>query len=185
MVSMAGAALFLPFLPMLPTQVLLNNLLYDLSEVGVPFDRVDPETVSRPIRWDLGLIKRVMLILGPLSSLFDFFTFWALLTLFGGNEQIFQSGWFVESLATQTLVVLVIRTHRRPWKSRPHILLASLSIGVALAGVLIPFTPLGTLFGLVPLPPLFYALLVATVAVYLASVEFVKRAIYAQTARVS
>ncbi|WP_026868210.1 magnesium-translocating P-type ATPase [Hyphomicrobium zavarzinii] len=185
MVSMAGAALFLPFLPMLPTQVLLNNLLYDLSEVGVPFDRVDPETVLRPIRWDLGLIKRVMLILGPLSSLFDFFTFWALLTLFGGNEQIFQSGWFVESLATQTLVVLVIRTHRRPWKSRPHILLASLSIGVALAGVLIPFTPLGTLFGLVPLPPLFYALLVATVAVYLASVEFVKRAIYAQTARVS
>lgn len=185
MVSMAGAALFLPFLPMLPTQVLINNLLYDLSEVGVPFDRVDPETVSRPIRWDLGLIKRVMLILGPLSSLFDFFTFWALLTLFGGNEQIFQSGWFVESLATQTLVVLVIRTHRRPWKSRPHILLASLSIGVALAGVLIPFTPLGTLFGLVPLPPLFYALLVATVAVYLASVEFVKRAIYAQTARVS
>ncbi|MBL8847086.1 MAG: magnesium-translocating P-type ATPase [Hyphomicrobium zavarzinii] len=185
MVSMAGAALFLPFLPMLPTQVLLNNLLYDLSEVGVPFDRVDPETVSRPIRWDLGLIKRVMLILGPLSSLFDFFTFWALLKLFGGNEQIFQSGWFVESLATQTLVVLVIRTHRRPWKSRPHILLASLSIGVALAGVLIPFTPLGTLFGLVPLPPLFYALLVATVAVYLASVEFVKRAIYAQTARVS
>lgn len=178
MVSMAGAALFLPFLPMLPTQVLLNNLLYDLSEVGVPFDKVDPETVARPIRWNLALIKRFMVILGPLSSVFDFFTFWALLTLFGASEQIFQSGWFVESLATQTLVVLVIRTRRRPWKSRPHALLAGLSLGVAVAGVLIPFTPLGTLFGLQSLPPLYYALLVGTVVAYLASVELVKRAIY-------
>lgn len=178
MVSMAGAALFLPFLPMLPTQVLLNNLLYDFSEVGVPFDRVDPETVARPIRWDLGVIKRFMLILGPLSSVFDFFTFWALLTLFGANEQIFQSGWFVESLATQTLVVLVIRTRRRPWKSRPHPLLAALSLGVAGAGVLLPFTPLGALFDLQPLPPLYYAFLVATVAAYLAAVELAKQAIY-------
>ncbi len=91
MVSMAGAALFLPFLPMLPMQVLLNNLLYDLSEAGVPFDNVDPETVKRPMRWDLGLIKRFMLVLGPLSSLFDFSLFWALLTLFNANEAIFQN----------------------------------------------------------------------------------------------
>jgi Mg2+-importing ATPase len=181
MVSMAGAALFLPFLPMLPTQVLLNNLLYDFSEVGVPFDRVDPETVAQPIRWDLGIIKRFMLVLGPLSSVFDFFTFWALLSLFEANEQIFQSGWFVESLATQTLVVLVIRTRRRPWESRPHPLLAGLSLGVAGAGVLLPFTPLGALFGLRPLPPLYYALLVGTVAVYLAAVELAKQAIYARS----
>lgn len=179
MVSMAGAALVLPFLPMLPTQVLLNNLLYDVSEVGVPFDTVDPETVARPIHWDLGVIKRFMLILGPLSSVFDFFTFWALMTLFGADEKIFQSGWFAESLATQTLVVLVIRTRRRSWKSRPHQLLAGLSVGIAVAGVLLPFTPLGALFGLHPLPPLFYVFLVATVVVYLAAVELAKHAIYA------
>ena len=101
-----------------------------------------------------------------------------MLTLFGANEQIFQSGWFVESLATQTLVVLVIRTRRRAWKSRPHPLLAALSLGVAGAGVLLPFTPLGALFGLQPLPPLYYAFLVATVAAYLAAVELVKQAIY-------
>lgn len=183
MVSMAGAALFLPFLPMLPTQVLLNNLLYDISEIGVPFDRVDPEAVPRPLRWDLGVIKRFMLILGPLSSIFDFFTFWALLTLLNASEPVFQSGWFAESLATQTLVVLVIRTRRRPWKSRPHRLLAVLSIGVAAAGVLLPFTPLGALFGLVPLPPVFYLLLAATVAAYLVSVEFVKQEVYRRTAK--
>jgi len=185
MISMAGAAVVLPFLPMLPTQVLLNNLLYDCSEVGVPFDRVDPETVSRPVRWDLGVIKRFMLILGPLSSVFDFFTFWALLNILGADEKMFQSGWFMESLATQTLVVLVIRTRRRPWQSRPHALLAWLSIGVAAAGILIPFTPLGGLFALEPLPPLYYALLLGTVAAYLASVELVKKAIYRRRLSVS
>ncbi len=178
MMSMAGAAVLLPFLPMLPTQVLLNNLLYDLSEIGVPFDRVDPETVSRPLRWDLGIIKRFMLILGPLSSVFDFLTFWVLLTMFGASEQMFQSGWFMESLATQTLVVLVIRTRRRPWQSQPHPMLMALSIGVAAAGVLLPFTPLGAPFRLEPLPPLFYLLLVVTVAAYLVSVEFVKQWVY-------
>jgi P-type Mg2+ transporter len=178
MVSMAGAALFLPFLPMLPMQVLLNNLLYDLSEAGVPFDNVDPETVKRPMRWDLGLIKRFMLVLGPLSSLFDFFVFWALLILFNANEAIFQTGWFVESLATQTLVVLVIRTRRRPWNSRPHGLLAGLSIGAAVAGMVLPWTPFGALFGLRELPPLFYLLLVGILAVYLASVEFTKQALF-------
>lgn len=178
MVSMAGAALFLPFLPMLPMQVLLNNLLYDLSEAGVPFDNVDPETVKWPMRWDLGLIKRFMLVLGPLSSLFDFSVFWALLTLFNANEAIFQTGWFVESLATQILVVLVIRTRRRPWNSRPHGLLAGLSIGAAVAGMVLPWTPFGALFGLRELPALFYLLLVGILAVYLASVEFTKQALF-------
>ena len=101
MFSMAGAALFLPFLPMLPTQVLLNNLLYDVSEIGVPFDNVDAEALRRPVRWNIKFIERFMLVLGPVSSLFDFLTFFALLSLFGAGEAMFQTGWFIESLATQ------------------------------------------------------------------------------------
>jgi Mg2+-importing ATPase len=181
MVSMAGAALFLPFLPMLPTQVLLNNLLYDLSEVGVPFDDVDPETVARPVRWDMRAIQRFMLYLGPLSSLFDFLTFWMLLRLLGADEQMFQTGWFIESLATQSLVVLVIRTRRRPWLSRPHALLAGLSVGVAAVGAVLPLTPLGALFGFEAPPAVFYAVLAVTVLSYLALVEVVKHAVYRRT----
>ena len=110
MFSMAGAALFLPFLPMLPVQVLLNNLLYDVSEMGVPFDRVDASALARPVRWSTTLIERFMLVFGPVSSLFDFLTFFVLLRLFGADAAQFQTGWFVESLATQALVVFVIRT---------------------------------------------------------------------------
>ena len=113
MFSMAGAALFLPFLPMLPTQVLLNNLLYDLSEVGVPFDNVDPEALEKPVHWDIRLVERFMLVLGPVSSLFDFLTFFALIQLFGAGEAMFQTGWFIESLATQ------IFSHLRHQDARP------------------------------------------------------------------
>jgi Mg2+-importing ATPase len=178
MFSMAGAALFLPFLPMLPTQVLLNNLLYDVSEVGVPFDNVDVDALRRPMRWDTAFIERFMLVLGPVSSLFDFLTFFALITLFGAGAAMFQTGWFIESLATQSLVIFIIRTRRRPWQSRPHALLAVLSIGVVAVGVLIPVTPLGALLGFVPPPLGFYLFLVAAVAGYLALVEVVKRAFY-------
>ena len=175
MFSMAGAALFLPFLPMLPTQVLLNNLLYDVSEVGVPFDTVDAEALQRPVHWDLKLVERFMLILGPVSSLFDFLTFYALIHLFGAGERLFQTGWFIESLATQSLVIFVIRTRGLPWKTRPHPLLASLSIGVVAIGILIPLTPLGPLFGFVVPPPAFYLFLAVTVCAYLLLVEAVKR----------
>ena len=96
MFSMAGAALFLPFLPMLPIQVLLNNLLYDVSEIAIPFDRVDPEATARPVTWDVKLIERFMLVFGPVSSVFDFLTFYALLHLFGAGEALFQTGWFIE-----------------------------------------------------------------------------------------
>src|SRR4029079_866750 len=128
MFSMAGAALILPFLPMLPTQVLLNNLLYDMSEAGIPLDHVEPQAVARPTRWDLRLIQRFMVVLGPVSSLFDFLTFFALLHLFKANEALFQTGWFVESLATQVLVIFVIRTRGRPWHSRPHPALVGLTL---------------------------------------------------------
>jgi Mg2+-importing ATPase len=178
MFSMAGAALFLPFLPMLPTQVLLNNLLYDVSEVGVPFDNVDPEALRRPVRWNVKFIERFMLVLGPISSLFDFLTFFALLWLFGAGEPMFQTGWFIESLATQSLVIFVIRTRGPPWRSWPHPLLTCLTLGAVLVGLLIPLTPLGSLIGFVEPPAGFYLFLVGAVAVYLLLVELVKRRLY-------
>jgi P-type Mg2+ transporter len=175
MFSMAGASLFLPFLPMLPTQVLLNNLLYDLSEIGVPFDSVDEESLQRPVHWNVRHIERFMLLLGPVSSAFDFLTFWALISLFGANAATFQTGWFIESLATQSLVIFVIRTRGLPWRSRPHPILTALTVGVVMAGLLIVLTPMGGIFGFVPLPPSFYLFLLATVVTYLGLVEAAKR----------
>ncbi|HXE03278.1 MAG TPA: cation transporting ATPase C-terminal domain-containing protein, partial [Methyloceanibacter sp.] len=183
MFSMAGAALFLPYLPMLPTQVLLNNLLYDVSEVGVPFDHVDAEALRKPVRWNIKFIERVMLVLGPVSSLFDFLTFFALLWLFGASEPMFQTGWFIESLATQSLVIFVIRTRKAPWRSFPHPLLTALTIGVVLVGLLIPLTPLGPVFGFV-VPPLgYYLFLAVAVTGYLLLVEVVKRLLYRPSVR--
>ncbi len=178
MFSMAGAALFLPFLPMLPTQVLLNNLLYDFSEVGVPFDNVDEETLQRPAHWDFKFIERFMLVLGPVSSLFDFFTFYALIALFGASEAMFQTGWFIKSLATQSLVIFIIRTKRRPWRSRPNAVLSALSLGVVLVGLIIPLTPIGTWFHFVAPPPAFFVFLIVAVAAYLALTEVVKQAFF-------
>ena len=182
MFSMAGAALFLPFLPMLPIQVLLNNLLYDLSQTAIPFDRVDKEATERPTRWDLGLIQRFMLVFGPVSSLFDFLTFYALLHLFGAGQAMFQTGWFVESLATQVLVILAIRTKRPLFRSAPHPLLAGMACGVVALGLLLPFTAPGRWFGFVPLPPLFFVYLLLAILAYLALVEGAKRAFYRRNA---
>jgi Mg2+-importing ATPase len=175
MMSMAGAALILPFLPMRPVQVLLNNLLYDLSELGLPFDRVDEEALRHPVRWDLGRIVRFMLVLGPISSLFDFLTFGALLVLFACDEKAFQTGWFVESLLTQVLVIFVIRTGGAPWANRPHPLLSALSLGIAALAAILPFAGLGPLLGLTPLPASFYLVLAVIVPTYLAIVEIAKR----------
>lgn len=175
MFSMAGAALFLPFLPMLPVQVLLNNLLYDASEAGIPFDRVEEEALTRPVHWNLPLILRFMLVLGPVSSLFDFLTFYVLLHLLHAHEALFQTGWFIESLATQVLVIFVIRTPRAPWRGRPHPLLAGLAVSTAALAALLPLTPLGGLFGLVAPPPAFYLFLVGAIVVYLMLAEGVKR----------
>jgi Mg2+-importing ATPase len=183
MFSMAGAALFLPFLPMLPPQVLLNNLLYDVSEVGVPFDNVDEEALKQPVRWDIRVIERFMLVLGPVSSLFDFLTFYALLALFGAGQAMFQTGWFIESLATQCLVIFIIRTRGLPWASRPHPLLTALTLGAVAVGLLIPLTPLAQPLGFVQPPPGFYAFLAVTVAAYLLVVELVKRHLYRRLVR--
>jgi Mg2+-importing ATPase len=178
MFSMAAASLFLPFLPMLPVQVLLNNLLYDGSEIALPFDTVDDETVARPVRWNLAFVRHFMVWVGPVSSIFDFLTFVVLLAVFGASEAAFHTGWFIESLATQILVVFVIRTRRHVLASRPHaslVVLGALFLGLGLA---LPYTPLGAWFGFVPPSPAFLAFLALMTAAYLACAEAAKRAVY-------
>jgi Mg2+-importing ATPase len=178
MFSMASASLFLPFLPMLPTQILLNNMLYDVSEVPIPFDEVDVEETRQPRVLDLDFIRNFMLVIGPISSLFDFLTFYILLHVFGAGEKLFQTGWFVESLCTQVLVIFIIRTRRNPLKSRPAPLLTAASLGVVSLAVLLPFTSIGTYFGFVRLPADFFIFLGAMVMAYLLVVELSKRAFY-------
>ena len=174
MFSMAGAALFLPFLPMLPIQILLNNLLYDVSEIAIPFDSVDPEAMAQPVTWDVRLIERFMLVFGPISSIFDFLTFYALLHLFGAGAALFQTGWFIESITTQVLVVFAIRTRRRFYQSRPHKFLVITALGAVVVAVALPFSPVGHWFGFVTPPPLFFAYLIGATAMYLALVEAMK-----------
>jgi P-type Mg2+ transporter len=178
MFSMAGASLILPFLPMLPVQVLLNNLLYDCSELPIPLDEVDDEATARPEHWDMGFIRNFMLVLGPISSVFDFLTFGLLLLVFHADEALFQTGWFIESLATQVLVIFVLRTRRNPFHSRPHPLLAITSVSVVGAAVLLPFTPLGLWFGFVPPSAPFLAAIGGLVVSYLLLAQMVKFAFY-------
>jgi Mg2+-importing ATPase len=149
MFSMAGATLILPFLPMLPVQILLNNLLYAVSEMPIPLDEVDREITKRPEHWDMRFIRDFMLVMGPVSSIFDYLTFGLLLLVFHANEAAFQTGWFIESLATQVLVIFVLRTRRNPLRSHPHRLLAATSLAIVAIAVLLPFTPLGAWFGFV------------------------------------
>ncbi len=175
MFSMAGASVFLPFLPMLPTQILLNNFLYDLAQVTIPSDNVDPAYVRKPQRWDIGLIRNFMVLIGPISSIYDFLTFYILLRIFHASEAFFHTGWFVESLATQTLVVFVIRTATNPWSSRPSRALTITVLTVVAAGLAIPFSPLAEPLGFIPLPAEFYVFLVLFVGTYLVLVELVKR----------
>jgi len=178
MLSMAAASVFLPFLPMLPLQILINNFLYDVSQVTIPSDRVDETYMQKPKRWNIAFIRRYMLLLGPLSSAFDFLTFAVMLGVFRADEALFRTGWFVESLATQTLVIFVIRTADRPWQSRPSRALALGVTGCAVVGAVLPFTPVGPWIGFVPLPLPFFAVLIAMVVAYLALVEVVKRWFY-------
>lgn len=175
MLSMAVASLALPFLPMLPAQVLLNNFLYDLSQITIPTDRVDERLVRRPRRWDMAMIRRFMLWAGPVSSLYDLLTFWALRGLFHASAPLFHTGWFVESLATQTLVIFAIRTAGPAWRSRPSPALSATMAGVVALGILLPFTPLGPPLGFVPLPAGYFAFLVGATATYLGLMEWLKR----------
>ena len=182
MFSVAGASLFLPFLPMLPTQILLNNLLYDVSELPIPTDNVDQEYVHRPRRWDISFVRRFMIVFGPISSIFDFLTFFMMLFVFKATAPLFQTAWFLESLSTQTLVIFLIRTRKTPfYRSTPSKSLMLSSLGVVAVALVLPFTPLGALFGLVRLPLTFYLALAGLVGLYLVLVELIKRRFYRPT----
>ena len=175
MFSAAGASAFLSFLPMLPSQILLNNLLYNAGQLAIPTDRVDVEALARPAAWDLRYIRRFMSVFGPISSIFDFVTFYVMLSLLHAGHVEFRTGWFVESIATQTLVVYVIRTRRGPFfKSRPSVAMILVPTGAALVGALLPYTGLAHLFGFSVLPTKFFLLLFGMVVVYLVLVEVAK-----------
>ncbi|HEX8966282.1 MAG TPA: magnesium-translocating P-type ATPase, partial [Chloroflexota bacterium] len=179
MLSMALASAVLPFLPMLPVQILLNNFLYDFSQLTIPTDNVDPSYTARPRKWDTGMIQRFMFGLGPISSIYDFATFGVMLWLFHAGPELFRAGWFIESLATQTLVIFVIRTDGNPFKSRPSTPLMVTVLGGVLTGLVIVLSPLGGLLGFTPPPGSFFAVLVVMVVTYLAIVQLVKRRFYA------
>jgi P-type Mg2+ transporter len=174
MLSMAAASLFLPFLPMLPTQILLNNLLYDVSEIGIPFDNVRPEAVARPQLWDMHAIIRFAAIMGPLSSFFDLLTFGGLLYFFHASPTEFRTAWFLESMATQILVIFIIRTNGRPWRDRPRPALVATSLGALLFAIILPFTPVGGWFGFQAPPLMLTCALGAVVVVYLVCAELLK-----------
>ncbi|WP_042877213.1 magnesium-translocating P-type ATPase [Cupriavidus necator] len=175
MFSMAGASLVLPFLPMLPVQILLNNLLYDVSELPIPLDRVDDDYLSHPRHWDMNFIRNFMLIIGPVSSIFDFLTFYIMLTVFHAGERLFHTGWFIESMATQVLVIFIIRTRRNPFRSYPNPWLIACSLAVVAVAVLLPFTPAGVHLGFVAPPAFFFLILAAMLLLYLLAVEGMKQ----------
>jgi Mg2+-importing ATPase len=175
MLSMAAASILLPFLPMLPGQILLNNFLYDLAQITIPSDNVDPSFVRKPRRWDVALVRNFMVGIGPVSSVFDFLTFGALLYWLGSSEAQFHTGWFVESLATQTLVLFVIRTAGNPLRSRPSLPLVATVLAIVAVGLLLPVSPVATTLGFTRLAPAYYGFLVAVTAAYLLSVDIAKR----------
>jgi Mg2+-importing ATPase len=178
MFSMAGASLFLPFLPMLPVQILLNNLLYDVSEIPIPLDNVDQEYLIKPRQWDMKFIRNFMLILGPVSSIFDFLVFFILLRVFHAGAAMFHTGWFIESMATQVLVIFVIRTRGNPFKSRPNTWIVATSLAVVAVALVLPFIPAGVHLGFVAPPPFFFLILTGIVVAYLLAVEVIKRWFY-------
>ena len=179
MFSAAGASLFLSFLPMLPSQILLNNLLYDSSQLAIPTDNVDEDQLRRPSHWDIGFIRRFMVVFGPLSSVFDFLTFALMLWVFHAHAAEFRSGWFVESLATQTLVIFAIRTRQVPFvRSHPSLPLTLAALSVVLVGAVLPATPIAHTLGFQPLPGAFFAALGGMVVAYLVLIEVGKRFFY-------
>ncbi|MCX8032423.1 MAG: magnesium-translocating P-type ATPase [Thermoleophilia bacterium] len=182
MFSMAGASLFLSFLPLLPKQVLLTNLMTDFPEMTIASDNVDPEMVAAPRRWDIRFIRRFMLVFGLLSSVFDYATFGALLLIFHASSAQFRTGWFTESVISAALVVLVIRTRRPIFRSMPSWKLLSVTLLVATVVVVIPFTPLASPLGFVRIPPLLYVAIAAVIAVYIGAAEVAKRLFYRPSA---
>lgn len=179
MFSVAGASLFLPFLPMLPIQILLNNLLYDISQLTIPTDEVDEEYIEKPKRLDVRFIQLFMLFLGPTSSIFDFLTFFIMLLIFNASEPLFQTAWFIESLTSQTLIIFVVRTKKSPfWNSRPSRFLLLNNLAIVTLALIIPYTPLGRVFKFVRPPAPFFVFLAAILGAYIALTEVIKRWFY-------
>jgi Mg2+-importing ATPase len=177
--SMLIASIFLPFLPMLPLQILVLNLLYDISQLSIPFDRMDEEYIKKPRKWDASDLSRFMIRIGPTSSIFDLTTFALLWFVFAANtpahQAFFQSGWFVESLITQTLVVHMIRTRRIPFlQSIAAAPVLALTTAIIAIGIALPYTFLGHKLGMVALPPVYFAWVAATVLAYCVLTQFVK-----------
>ena len=179
MFSMAGASLFLPFLPLLAKQILLNNFLSDLPGTAIASDNVDREWIERPQRWDIPFIRRFMVVFGLLSSLFDYLTFGALLLLAHGDAVLFRTGWFVESLLTELVIALVVRTRQLCFRSRPGRLLATSTALVLIVTLALPYLPTDRLLGFTPLPPELMALVLAIPGLYVAAAEVAKRVFYA------
>jgi Mg2+-importing ATPase len=180
MFSVLVASAFLPFLPMLPLQILVLNLLYDISQLSIPFDRMDDDYLRKPRKWDASDIGRFMMWIGPVSSLFDMSTFVLLWFVFGANsmahQSLFQSGWFMESLLTQTLVVHMIRTRRIPFlQSAAAAPVLGLTTAIIVIGLLVPYSAIGAKIGMSPLPPLYFGWLALTVLAYSVLTQLVKQ----------
>ncbi|MBS1972622.1 MAG: magnesium-translocating P-type ATPase [Bdellovibrionales bacterium] len=175
MFSMAAASVILPFLPMLPAQIILNNFLYDLAQISIPTDRVDETFTIKPRRWDISLIRNFMLFIGPLSSIFDFITFFILLRILHASAELFHTAWFLESLATQTLVIFSIRTAGSAFRSRPSLLLTVTILCIVFIAFMIPYSPLATDLGFVPISGELILLILIVTTIYLFLVEAVKR----------
>jgi Mg2+-importing ATPase len=179
MFSVLGASAFVPYLPMAPIQILTNNLLYDFSQVPIPTDNVDPEQIAKPRPWDMGEIARFILFIGPCSSVFDYTTYLMMLYIFDGwnpaNEALFQTGWFVESLLTQTIIIHIIRTNRIPflqsWATWPMVMTTAV---IMMVGMWLPFSPFGPWLGFTRLPPLYWPLLALTLFCYVLLTQGVK-----------
>ena len=177
MFSVVGASIMLPFLPMAPIQVLTNNLLYDFSQTAIPTDNVDEDYLLVPRRWDIGNIVKFMLFIGPISSIFDYVTYFVMIFVFGAwnNPALFQTGWFVESLLTQTLIIHIIRTARIPFvQSLASPALIATSIVICVVGIALPFTWFGGSLGFVPLPPLYWPIVIAVIGCYAVLTHFTK-----------
>lgn len=176
MFSMTGASLFLPYLPMTPIQILLNNFLYDLSQLAIPTDDVDEDAVAKPHQWDMKSIRRFMIVFGSISSVFDFITFWLLVSVFHATADIFHTAWFLESLSTQALVIHVIRTHKVPFlESKPSTLLLVSTILLTLIGFLLPYSRLAGALQFVPLGMTYIAVIGGILAVYLVVTQICKK----------
>ncbi len=181
MFSVLGASIFLPFVPMLPIQVLTNNLLYDFSQTTIPTDDVDAEWLTRPRKWAIGELRRFILFIGPISSIFDYATFFIMLYVFRSwtNADLFHTGWFVESLFTQTLIIHVIRTNKIPFlQSRASKALTFTSVLIVAIGAYLPYSPVASWLGFVPLPPLYWLLLLGMLAIYVILTQMIKTWFY-------